>query len=440
MINIAILGFGNIGSGVADVFSENKSVISKKIGDTVNIKYILDKIDIKNHPLSERQVKDFDIILDDPDISLIVETLGGADFAYKCTKAALEKGISVVTPNKELVAAYGAELLKIASQNDARYFFEGSVGGGIPVIRPIYNCLAANKINKITAILNGTTNFILTKMANDGLDFDVALKMAQEFGFAEADPTDDIDGKDTCRKICILSSLAFGRQLPPEKVHAEGIRNITLDDIKNAEKIGCKIKLIATSYIDSSDISGSNDTNNTNDANGSDALYAITSPMLVSKSTPLYNIDDVFNGIVVTGNAIGDVMFYGRGAGKLPTASAVAADVIDALIKSTKNITWEISDGSYVADFKKCPVKYYVRAGIKSDFNSTYGLIKRTFAGRGGCACGCNSDCDIYEAYSGGELFFTVGEKSVKDEYEFGEKIMALSDAGIKIGSKIRIL
>ena len=333
MLNIAILGFGLIGSGTADVFIENESVISQKMGAPVNIKYILDKVDIKNHKFSDRQVKDFNIILNDPDISLIVETMGGAGFAYTCTKAALEKGISVVTSNKELVAAHGAELLKIAAETNARYFFEASVGGGIPIIRPIHNCLAANKINKITAILNGTTNFILTKMANENLDFSVALKMAQENGFAEADPSDDIDGKDSCRKICILSSLAFGRQLPPDKVHTEGIRDITLEDIKNAEKLGFKIKLIAKSQ----EIDGS--------------LYAIVAPMLVPRSSPLYNIDDVFNGIVVTGNAVGDVMFYGRGAGQRPTASAVAADVMDALLKNTENMMWDMSDGSYAGEF-----------------------------------------------------------------------------------------
>jgi len=343
MLNIAILGFGNIGSGAADVFIENESVITHKMGDKVNIKYILDIRDITNHPLSERQVRDFDIILNDPEISLIVETMGGATWAYKFTKAALEKGISVVTSNKELVATYGAELLAIASATKSRYFFEASVGGGIPIIRPIHNCLAANKINQITAIVNGTTNFILTKMSNEGWDFDFALKTAQELGFAESDPSDDVDGADACRKICILSSLAFGKQLPPGKVHTEGVRGVTPDDIKNAEALGYRIKLIAKSK----------------QAQGS--VYAIVAPMLVPKSSPLYNIDGVFNGIVVTGNAIGDVMFYGPGAGKLPTASAVAADVMDALAKHTGNMSWEISDGGFAADHKSQPVRYYIR-------------------------------------------------------------------------------
>jgi len=347
MLNIAILGFGNIGSGAADVFIENESVITRKMGERVNIKYILDIRDITDHPLSDRQVKDFDVILNDPEISLIVETMGGATWAYKFTKAALEKGISVVTSNKELVATHGAELLAAASENNARYFFEASVGGGIPIIRPIHNCLAANKINQITAIVNGTTNFILTKMSNENWDFDTALLAAQELGYAESDPSDDVGGADACRKICILSSLAFGKQLPPEKVRTEGIRGVTLEDIKNAETLGYKIKLIAKSK------------------QVNDSVYAIVAPMLVPRTSPLYNIDDVFNGIVVTGNAIGDVMFYGRGAGKLPTASAVAADVMDALAKHSANMSWEISDGGFVMDYKCLPARYYVRDADK---------------------------------------------------------------------------
>ena len=411
MLNIAILGFGNIGSGVADVFIENESVITRKMGDIVNIKYFLDIADRSGHILSDRQVRDFDIIINDPDISLIVETIGGCRAAFNFTKAALEKGISVVTSNKELVATHGAELLKIASDTGARYFFEASVGGGIPIIRPLHNCLAANKINQIAAILNGTTNFILTKMSSENWDFDFALKTAQQLGYAEADPSDDIDGKDSCRKICILSSLAFGRQLPPEKVYTEGIRNITLDDIRNAEKIGFKIKLIAKSkQIE-------------------DFLYVIVAPMLVPRSSPLYNIDDVFNGIVVTGNAIGDVMFYGRGAGKLPTASAVAADVMDALAKHTKNITWEVSDGSYVSDSKNLPVKYYIRAAFNSDSvgqNEAFDLISNIIP-----------EADTYKSSQEKELFFITDELN---ESELNKKINLLFDSGLNILAKIRIL
>ena len=420
MLNIAILGFGNIGSGVADVFIENGSVISKKIGDTVNIKYILDKIEIKNHPFSDRQAKDFETILNDPDIDLIVETMGGSDFAYKCTKAALEKGINVVTPNKELVAKYGAELLKIAAEKDVRYFFEASVGGGIPIIRPIYNCLAANKINKIAAILNGTTNFILTKMSVEKWDFETALKTAQELGYAESDPTDDVEGKDACRKICILSSLAFGRQLPPEKVHTEGISRVTLEDIKNAEKLGFKIKLIAKSQI-----------NHINQEDlDSDSLSVMVAPMLVPRTSPLYNIDDVFNGILVNGNAVGDVMFYGRGAGKLPTASAIAADIIDALLKKTENMMWDISDGNYVSDYKNQSSGYYIHVGFNQDVisrNSVFDLISELLP-----------QADTYKSLTNNqEMFFTT---DIILEKELDKKIKSLSDSGVNILSKIRIL
>ena len=413
MLHIAILGFGNIGSGTADVFIENASVISKKTGDAVNIKYILDVRKIENHPLSDRQVKDFDTILNDPDISLIVETIGGCTFAYKFTKAALEKGISVVTSNKELVATYGAELLEIAAETKSRYFFEASVGGGIPVIRPIHNCLAANKISKIAAIVNGTTNFILTKMSAENWDFGFALKTAQELGYAEADPTDDVDGKDSCRKICILSSLAYGMQLPPDKVQTEGIRNITLEDIKNADKLGFKIKLIAKSQRISED-----------------SLYAIVAPMLVHRSSPLYNIDDVFNGIVVTGNAVGDVMFYGRGAGKRPTASAVAADVMDALNGNTENIMWEKSDGSYVADYKNTPCGYYIRVSHNSDFenqNDALDLLNDILP-----------EPNIYKSQTNEkELFFTIDNLTEK---QLEEKISILSESDFNVVSKIRIL
>jgi homoserine dehydrogenase len=345
MLNIAILGFGFLGSGVADIIFENQNIISKKIGDTVNIKYILDIKEIDNHPLSDRLVKDVNIILNDPEITLIVESISGPPLpAYEYAKAALERGISVVTPNKAAVAEYGAELLELAAKKDARYLFEASVGGGIPVIRPMYNCLAANKITKITGILNATTNFILTKMTNENLSFESALKIAQELGYAELDPSSDVEGIDTCRKICILSSLAFGMRLPPEKVYTEGITGITLEDIKNAEKIGCKIKLVAKSE------------------KKSDGLRVIAAPMFVSKNSPLYNVDDIFNGVIVTGDMSGDVMFYGQGAGKLPTASAIVADVMDAFAKSTKNIRWEESgDGMKILKDEDFEIKSGIR-------------------------------------------------------------------------------
>ena len=406
MKNIAIMGFGFIGSGVADVLLENENVICKKIGETINIKYLLDIKNLDGHPMSGKLVRDINIILNDPEIDLIVEALVGVSPAYEYSKAALERGISVVTPNKAVVAKHGAELLEIAAKNDARYFFEASVGGGIPVIRPMYNCLAANKFDKITGILNATTNFILTKMASENLSFDEALKIAQDLGYAERDPSSDVDGLDTGRKICILSALAFGRHLPPEKVHTEGITAITLEDIKNAEKIGCKIKLIAKSEK----VEPSGD------------LYVIAAPMLVDKTSPLYAIEGVFNGIVVTGNVSGDVMFYGSGAGKLTTASAIMADVIDALMRSTKNICWENSDGSFIREYDN--FAYYVRAALNGkDLNAAFEAIKSVFP-----------DADIHEANSRDEIFFTTKTT------ELDEKTKTLDATGLKTKSTLRIL
>ena len=405
MLNIAVLGFGFIGSGVADVFCENESVISRKLGDTVNIKYILDIKDISG-PLSDRLVRDINIILDDPEISVIVEAFSGPpQAAYEYTKAALERGISVVTPNKAVVAKHGAELLKIAADTDARYLFEASVGGGIPIIRPIYNCLAANKIEKITAILNATTNFILTKMAGENLSFETALETAQELGYAERDPSSDVEGLDTCRKLCILSSLAFGRHLPPEKVYTEGITGVTLEDIKNAGKIGCKIRLVAKSE------------------KSADDLQAVVAPMLVYESSPLYTVDDIFNGIIVTGNMAGDIMFYGKGAGKPPTSSAIVADVIDALTKSTKNMSWEASDGSYVHKLSRSA--YYIRVSF-IDLDETHNIINKIF-----------ENCDIHEANAGHELFFITEEL---EDNKYDEKIKILKDAGLEVKSSIRML
>lgn len=406
MINIAILGFGLIGSGVASVFFENESVIEKKVGDKINIKYILDLRKIENHKLSERLVSDYSLIVNDPEISLIVETMGGSHPAFEYTKQALDKGINVITSNKEVVAKFGAELLAAAKKTGARYFFEASVGGGIPIIRPMYNCLAANKINTITAILNGTTNFILTKMEKEQLDFSTALATAQANGYAESNPSADIDGIDTCRKICILSSLAFGKQLAPEKVFTEGIRNVSLQDIKNAAKFGCKIKLIARS-----------------EAGDGGIVDTFVCPMLVPQSCPLYNIEDVFNGIMVNGNVIGDVMFYGRGAGQLPTASAVVADIMDALLKNTNNITWEISENDFTGDFSENSFKRYISVSYVCD--KPLDILSELF------------NIENIGTDSGNEMYFTT---SAYNEKEFAAKLCVLSEIGMTLISTLRIL
>ena len=313
MVNVAILGFGVVGSGVAEVLATNGPHIDQKVDDLIRLKYILDVRDFPDSPFADKVVHDFSVIENDPEVSIVVETIGGAKAALDFTRRALRAGKSVVTSNKELVAEHGCELLKLAAEKGVSYLFEASVGGGIPILRPLNQCLAANEIEEITGILNGTTNYILTRMIRGGLSFDAALKEAQANGFAEQDPTADIEGHDACRKICILASLAFGRHIYPRQVPAEGITGVTLSDVAWAEACGKKLKLLGRAI---------------RQADG--RVCAYVSPHLVDVENPLAGVEDVFNAIAVKGNAIGDVMFYGRGAGKLPTASAVVADVIDA--------------------------------------------------------------------------------------------------------------
>ena len=313
MVNVAILGFGVVGSGVAEVLATNGPHIDQKVDDLIRLKYILDVRDFPDSPFADKVVHDFSVIENDPEVSIVVETIGGAKAALDFTRRALRAGKSVVTSNKELVAEHGCELLALAAEQGVSYLFEASVGGGIPILRPLNQCLAANEIEEITGILNGTTNYILTRMIRGGLSFDAALKEAQANGYAEQDPTADIEGHDACRKICILASLAFGRHIYPSQVPAEGIAGVTLSDVAWAEACGKKLKLLGRAI---------------RQADG--RVCAYVSPHLVDVENPLAGVEDVFNAIAVKGNAIGDVMFYGRGAGKLPTASAVVADVIDA--------------------------------------------------------------------------------------------------------------
>jgi len=326
MINVALLGFGVVGSGCAEVLTANKEKIEAHIGQEVNIKYILDLREFPDSPFRHLVVHDFDTILNDPEVSIVAEMMGGSHPAYDFTKALLEAGKSVVTSNKEVVSTFGVELLSVAAANNARYLFEASVGGGIPIIRPLTNDLAANEILSIDGILNGTTNFILTKMKNEGLAFEDVLKEAQRLGYAEANPSADVDGIDAARKIAILAALASGKLVDPKKVSAEGIRNVTPEDMEIARKFGYSIKLI-----------GHYET----DENGK--VVVSVAPRFVPSSSPLATIDDVFNGILVKGNMLGDSLFYGRGAGKLPTASAVCADIIDAAFVDSahsKNPVW----------------------------------------------------------------------------------------------------
>ena len=314
MAKVAIMGFGTVGSGVAEVLAGNAASIEKKAGEPVEVKYILDLREFPDSPFADKIVHDFSVIENDPEVTVVAECIGGARIAREYTTRALKAGKSVVTSNKEVVAECGDEFLEIAREKNVNYLFEASVGGGIPILRPLTSCLAANEITEIYGILNGTTNYILTKMIKEGLSFDTALRQAQEKGYAEADPTADIEGHDACRKICILASLAFGRHVYPRQVPTTGITGVTSGDVALAHAAGKRIKLLGrTLRLDDGKI------------------IAYVAPHLIDDGEQLAGVEDVFNGIVVRGNAIGDVMFYGRGAGKLPTASAVAGDIIDAV-------------------------------------------------------------------------------------------------------------
>ncbi len=343
MINIAILGFGVVGSGIAEVITMNKNRIKEHIGDDINIKYILDLREFPDSPFANKVVHDFNTILNDDEVTIVAEAMGGLHPAFDFSEQALKKGKSVVTSNKQVVAEKGDILLKTAAQNNARYLFEASVGGGIPILRPLCTCLASNKINEINGILNGTTNYILTQMIDFGKSFDVALKEAQQNGYAEANPTADIEGIDACRKICILAAIAFGKLIDPSAVRTQGISKIRLSDVKNASDAGYSIKLIGQAK----------------DVNGK--MSVSVAPRLVNNTNLLSKVDDVFNGILVNGNAVDDVMFIGKGAGMMPTASAVVADIIDIAGRPyIKNQVWEKADSSDLADENDSVSQYYI--------------------------------------------------------------------------------
>lgn len=369
MINISVLGYGTVGSGVVEVLSMNQESISQKAGNEINVKYVLDLRDFPGDPIQEKVVHDFSIIANDPEVQIVVETMGGTKPAYDFVKEALEKGKSVCTSNKELVAKHGAELLAIAKENKVNFLFEASVGGGIPIIRPLNQSLTADEIDEITGILNGTTNYILTKMSTEGSDFDTVLKDAQAKGYAERNPEADVEGYDACRKIAILTSLAYGMQVDYEDIYTEGITKITDKDITYAKALGASIKIFGTSKkVDKK-------------------VYAMVAPMMINGEHPLYSVNDVFNGIFVHGNMLGDVMFYGKGAGKLPTASAVVADVVDAAKHLGTNIMtiWS-KEKLELADIQDAKQKFFVRlSGSKADneekVNELFGTVTTVDAG-----------------------------------------------------------
>ena len=367
MIDIAVLGFGVVGSGTVEVFDKNAERIAAGAGQGVRVKYILDVREFPDSPYKGLLIKDFDTIVGDPEIAVVVEVIGGVGAAYEFTKRSLLAGKSVVTSNKELVAARGYELLKLAGEKNVNYLFEASVGGGVPIVRPLAQCIAANIISEIYGILNGTTNYILTEMAKNGAEFSAALADAQKKGYAEADPSSDIKGLDACRKVCILASLAFGRHVYPEYVPTEGIEAVTIDDIRFAEQMGYKIKLLGRARA----------------VGGKVAAYV--APHLIGSDNLLSDVNGVMNGIVVRGNAVGDLMFYGAGAGKMPTASAVAADVIDAVkhIRARKLMGWDEGGADAVSDPLRLGSAWYVRTEApREKVEREFGSV--VFAGDGG--------------------------------------------------------
>lgn len=363
-MKIAVMGYGTVGSGVVEVIESHENTISKGTnGEKMEVAKILDLRDFPDDPHQSLFTKDFNDILNDPEIKVVAETMGGVNPAFDFTMALLKKGVSVVSSNKELVAQKGPELLEAAEESGANYLFEASVGGGIPIIRPMSQCLVANNIEGIAGILNGTTNFILTKMIEDGMTFADALKLAQDNGYAEKDPTADIEGFDACRKVCILASLAFGKHVYPNQVECEGISKITLEDVSYIEGAKGVIKLLGQiKYINENQIA------------------AFVSPAVVWNGSQLASVNGVFNAILVRGDAVGDVCFYGQGAGKLATASAVVADMVDCVkhIDRKKYFGWGSGAEDYVVDYKQClKMQFYVRAkATESKIKSTFGEVK----------------------------------------------------------------
>ena len=353
---VAVMGYGTVGSGVVEVLTTNRESIGKRSTQgSLDVKYILDLRDFPEDPNAQKFTKNFDDILKDDSVKIVVETMGGLHPAFEFISALLKAGKSVVTSNKELVAAKGLELLELAKENNVNFLFEASVGGGIPIIRPIHQCLAANEVEEIAGILNGTTNFILTMMIEKNMPFADALRLAQENGYAERDPSADIEGHDACRKICILASLCFGKHVYPEAVHTEGITDITLEDVAYVHSYDAVIKLLGCAK---------------RMENGK--ISAFVEPAIVKNGSQLASTRDVFNAILVRGNAVGDVVFYGKGAGKLPTASAVVADVIDCAqhAKERKDFGWGKSEDNYVVDYKTIAAPFYVRL-VAEDVAST---------------------------------------------------------------------
>lgn len=357
-MKIAIIGFGTVGSGVAQVFYKNRERIEKKAGKPLDIKYIVDIRSLEGTEYAGKWTSDFERVVNDPEVDIVIETMGGLNPAYDFSKRSLLAGKTVITSNKELVATHGAELIAIAKEKNVNYLFEASVGGGIPLLHPLYQCLGGGDITEVAGIVNGTTNFIMTRMIEDNMTFEAALKLAQDNGFAERNPAADVEGHDACRKIAIITSLVYGKHVYPEEVHTEGITAIKPDDVAAAARAGYVIKLLARVKKTEK------------------GLVAAVSPALVKKSGPLGNVSDVYNAVLVRGSDLGDVMFYGKGAGKTPTASAVLSDVIDAAGAdgTIENVCWEDGDRHTLIDYREESCGFFVRAADK-DIDSLKALF-----------------------------------------------------------------
>lgn len=406
MIKTAVMGYGTIGSGVVEILEQNKDVIAKRAGQEVELKYVLDLRDFPDSPVADKIIHDFKTIETDEEVKIVVEAMGGLNPAYPFVKACLLGGKHVVTSNKALVAAYGTELLEIAREKKVNFFFEASVGGGIPIIRPLYRCLMGERIEEISGILNGTTNYILTKMDKEGESFENALKEAQNLGYAERNPEADVEGHDTCRKIAILTAMATGKEVNYEDIYTEGITKITDIDFKYAEKMGASVKLLGTSRMKDGKVN------------------AYVAPVMLDKTNPLYAVNDVFNGIMVKGNMLGTSMFYGSGAGKLPTASAVVADIIEAAqnLEDHVEIGWT-EEKQAIEPMDQASFRYFVR--IAGSYRNKEQDVKSLFG-----------KVEVYELY-GMDEFAILTQEMKEGEFKaaaiaFDTKEQAQSDFGIK--------
>lgn len=402
MIKVSVLGYGTVGSGVVEVLTTNKDSIAKKVGQEIEVKHILDLRDFPGDPHEAKVVHDFNQIVNDDEVQIVVETMGGVKPAYDFVKASLEAGKSVCTSNKELVAKHGAELIAIAKAKNINFFFEASVGGGIPIIRPINECVTGDVIEEISGILNGTTNYILSKMASEGAQYADVLKQAQDLGYAERNPEADVEGYDACRKIAILTSLAYGKQVDFEDIYTEGITKISATDIKYAKALGASIKIFGSSK------------------KVGDKIYAKVAPVMIDANHPLYMVNDVFNGIFVKGNMVGDLMFYGSGAGKLPTASAVVGDVVAAAKNLNVNVSiiWD-SEKLELADIKEASQRFFVR--LSGDKAANEAKVSAAFG-----------NVDVVDAGIDGEYAFIT---SAVTEGDFAKKAEELGN----VVSRIRV-